>query len=157
MSYCYLSLLVIIETKLDWTKWGPISVSVHTYDLWWDHGYSKISKHVHIAYLWIVVYGFCLFTSLFFLCFSHYIYSVDFEVWSKLSKCARIKRHCVKISRRFWLRLAACKRIFPLRLSDTSTTSANYLLLRYTKDKVPVLVVMECKCASVLYLRELIF
>ncbi len=42
----------------------------------------------------------------------------------------------------------------PFLNSDTRSTSANYLLLRY---KVPVLVVMECKRASVFYVYELIF
>ena len=45
---------------------------------------------------------------------------------------------------------AACKRVFPLRHSETRSTSANYLLLRY---KVPILVVMECKRASVIHVH----
>ncbi len=42
---------------------------------------------------------------------------------------------------RFWLLLAACKHIFPLRYSDTLSTFANYIL----DTKMLVLVVMECK------------
>ncbi len=39
--------------------------------------------------------------------------------------------YCVKIGTQFSLLLAACKHVFPLCYSDTRSTFANYLLLRY--------------------------
>ena len=62
--------------------------------------------------------------------------------------------YCMKIHERLWQRLAACKRVFPLRYSETCSTFANYVLLRY---KMLVLVVMECKRAHVIRVYELIF
>ena len=46
-----------------------------------------------------------------------------------ISKVMLYEAYCVKICARFWLCLAACKHVFPLRYSDTHSTSANYLLL----------------------------
>ena len=63
--------------------------------------------------------------------------------------------YCVKMRAWFWLRLVACKGVFPLCYFDTRSTSANYL---YSSDtKGPVLVVMECKRVSVIYVYELVF
>ena len=90
---------------------------------------------------WIVFHPWEPLTSYHFLKFYvishlHVVCSVDFEVWSKLSICTRIKEYCIKICGRFWLRLAACKHVFPLRYSGTHSTSANYLLhvLWYKSD-----------------------
>ena len=41
----------------------------------------------------------------------------------------------IKIHVRFWLRLAVCTHIFPLRYSDTRSTSANYLLRKYKSTR----------------------
>ncbi len=44
--------------------------------------------------------------------------------------------------------------VFPLRYSDTVLLSQ---IISYSDTKVPVLVVMECKRANVIYVYELIF
>ena len=39
--------------------------------------------------------------------------------------------YVLRLRAQFWLQLAACKRVFSLRYSDTRSTFTNYLLLRY--------------------------
>ncbi len=86
-----------------------------------------------------------------------YVYSVDFEVWSKLAKHARIKRIASTFVRAFECALQRVKRVFPIALPwvpDTRSTLAN---ISYSDTKVSVLAVMECKRANVIYVYELTF
>ncbi len=82
------------------------------------------------------------------------LYSVDLEVWSKPAKRARIKRIASKCARNFdwdWQRVNAffhCVTLTRVLLPQ---------IISYSDTKVPVLVAMECKRASVLYVYELIF
>ncbi len=82
------------------------------------------------------------------------LYCVDLEVWSKLAKCVRIMRIASKCVHHFdcdWQRVNAFSHciilIRPLFLQ----------IISYSDTKVPVLVVMECKRANVIYVYELIF
>ncbi len=74
------------------------------------------------------------------------LYSVDLEVWSKLAERPLIKRTNSKCTQ-FWLRLGGCKYVFPLRYSETRSTSANYLLLRWKSAGSCCYGIQACKCA----------
>ncbi len=82
------------------------------------------------------------------------LHSVDLEVWSKLAECAHIKHPASKCAPDFdcdWERVNA----FPL-----CVTLRRFLLpqiISYSDTTVLVLVVMEFKRASVLYVYEMIF
>ncbi len=59
------------------------------------------------------------------------LYCVDLEVWSKLAECVRIMRIASTCTCDFDCDCQH-KRVLPLHLySDTRSTFANYLLLRY--------------------------
>ncbi len=82
------------------------------------------------------------------------LYCVDLEVWSKLAKCVRIM-HIASIGVHDfdceWQRVNAFSHC---------VTSIRVLLsqiISYSDTKVPVLVVMECKLANVIYVYQLIF
>ena len=82
------------------------------------------------------------------------LYFVDLEAWSKLAERARVKRTASKCSRDFdcnWQRLNAFSHCVTL------TRVLLLQIISYLDTKVPVLVVMEYKRASVLYVYELIF
>ena len=73
--------------------------------------------------------------------------SVDSEVWNKLAKRARIKRIASKCACDFdcaWQRANAFSHCVTL-------TRVLLPQISYSDIKVPILVVMECKRASVLY------
>ncbi len=82
------------------------------------------------------------------------LYCVDLEVWSKRAKCVRIMRTASKFVRDFdcdWQRVNAfshCVSLIRVLISQ---------IISYSDTKVPVLVVMECKRANVIYVYELIF
>ncbi len=75
------------------------------------------------------------------------VYCVDLEVWSKLAKCVHIMRIASKFTRDFdcdWQRVnmfSHCITLIRVLLSQ---------MISYSDTKVPVLVVMECKCANVI-------
>ena len=79
-----------------------------------------------------------------------HLYSVDLEVWSKLAKRAQIKRIASKFAHDFECDLQRIN-VF----SNCVTLSLTHVLLQQTiscsDTKVSVLVVMECKRASVIY------
>ncbi len=75
-------------------------------------------------------------------------YPVDLEVWSKLARRARIKRIASKFVRDFdcdWQRVSAFSH------SVTLTRVLLPQIISCSDTKVLVLVVMECKRASVIY------
>ena len=83
-----------------------------------------------------------------------HLYCVDLEVWSKLAKCVRFMRSASKCAHDFdceWQRVNAFSHCFTLIRALLSQ------IISYSDTKVPVLVVMECKCANVIYVYELIF
>ena len=83
------------------------------------------------------------------------LYSVDLEVWSKLSKRTRIKRIASKFARDFdwnWQRVnvfSHCVILWCVLLTQ--------IISLYSVTKVSVLVVLEYKCKSVIYVYELVF
>ena len=82
------------------------------------------------------------------------VYSVDLEVWSKLAKRTRIKRIASKSVRDFdcdWQRVNKFSHCVTLTLVLLSQ------IISYSVTKVSVLVVMECKHTSVIYVYELIY
>ncbi len=86
--------------------------------------------------------------------YAEHIYSVDLEVWSNLAKRALIKCTASKCARDFdcdWQRVNAFSHCVTL------TRIPLPQIISYSDTKVPVLVVMECKRASVLYAQRLIF
>ncbi len=82
------------------------------------------------------------------------LYCVDLEVWSKLAKCVLIMRIVSKRAHDFdcdWQRIntfSHCITQIRVLLSQ---------IISYSDTKVPVLVVMECKRANVVYVYEVIF
>ncbi len=82
------------------------------------------------------------------------LYCVDLEVWSKLAKCVHNMRIALKFTRYFdcdWQHVNAfshCVTLIRVLLSQ---------IISYSDTKVPVLVVMECKRANVIYVYELIY
>ena len=76
------------------------------------------------------------------------LYSVDLEVWSKLAERKRIKRQNFDCD---W------ERVNTFSHCVTLTHALLLQIISYSDTKVPVLVVTEYKCASVLYVYELIF
>ena len=84
--------------------------------------------------------------------FSH-VYSVDLEVWSKLAKMRPCQVYCVKIRMRFWLLLAACKRVWnPIAFLWHAFYSRKLSLPQIQKYRL-----LLCKRASVSYVYKLIF
>ncbi len=82
------------------------------------------------------------------------IHSVDLEVWSKLAKRARILRIASKYARDFDCDLQR------VNASSHCVSLTRVLLpqiISYSDTKVPVLVVMEYKRASVGYVYELTY
>ncbi len=82
------------------------------------------------------------------------VYSIDLEVWSKLAERACIKRTASKYAHDFncdWERVNAFSHCITL------TRILLPHIISYSDTKVPVLVAMEYKHASVLYVYELIF
>ena len=80
------------------------------------------------------------------------LHSVDLEVWNKLAKRACIMRIAPKCVCDFDWQLAAYKRVFPLRYLRTLRHVLLSQIISYPDTKVPVLVVMEYKRASVSYI-----
>ncbi len=77
------------------------------------------------------------------------LYSVDLEVWSKPAKYTRIKRIVSKcVHDCDWQCVNVALLLTHILLSQ---------IISYSDTKVPVLVVMECKRAIVLFVYELIF
>ncbi len=85
---------------------------------------------------------------------AHCIYCVDLQVWSKFAKCVCLMCITSKCARHFycdWQRVnmfSHCVTLTHILLSQ---------IISYSDTKVPVLVVMECKRANVVYVYELIF
>ena len=82
------------------------------------------------------------------------LHSVDLEVWSKLAECACIKRTASKCVRDFdcdWECVNAFSHCVTLRRVLLPQ------IISYSDTKVTVLVVIEYKHASVLYVYEMIF
>ncbi len=83
-----------------------------------------------------------------------HLYCVDLEVWSKLATNVHIMRIASKYARDFdcdWQCANAfshCVTLIRVLLSQ---------IISYSDTKIPVLVVMECKRANVIYVYELIF
>ena len=121
-----------------------------------NHLFWPICK-LYCGHSWLIFLILCFW---FFLQFSWFLFQClavvqikDFHTgWPQGVGMSLIKHSASKCSRD-WLQLAVCKDIFPLCYSDMRSTSANNLL----DKKVPVLVVMECKHASVIYVCMLIF
>ena len=82
------------------------------------------------------------------------LHSVDLGVWSRLAKRVCIKRNASKFVRDFECDLQRVNLFFHC---VTLTRILLPQIISYSDTKVPVLVVMECKRASVIYVYELIF
>ena len=82
------------------------------------------------------------------------VYSVDLEVWSKLAERARTKCTASKFARNFDCDL---ERVNAFSHRDSLTREILPQIISYSDTKVPALVVIEYKRASVLYVYELIF
>ena len=93
-------------------------------------------------------------TKVFVTWFAPILYSVDCEVWSKLAERAHIKRTASKCALEF-----DCDWEVVNVFSHCVTLTCVLLqqIISYSDTKVPVLVVMKNKRASVLYVCELIF
>ncbi len=112
-----------------------------------------------------------------------YIYCVELEVWSKLAIYASVSCLLCQNAHAIWLRLAVCVNAFSHRVTlirillshdNIFSSEAEYmiysvswickflllflcfLIISYSDTKVPVLVVVECKRANVIYVYELI-
>ena len=84
------------------------------------------------------------------------LHSVDLEVWNKLAKRARIKRIASKYARVFdsdWQRVNVFSHSHCVTLKRVLLTQ----IISYSNTNMPLLVVMECKRASVIHVWELIF
>ena len=82
------------------------------------------------------------------------LYSVDLKVWSKPTKRAQIKCIASKCVHDFD---CDCQHASASSHCVTLTRVLLWQIISYSDTKVTVLVVMEFKRASVLYVRELIF